>query len=221
MEQNDVDATPDELLGILSFMPETYTIEFDGVNSRIVVGDLCADAYEYWINGRVDDLLITLNPDEYEDYLDAEDEVPEYAKIFGDDYWDELEHDIDEYGYNATNETTVIVYNEVGGVVLSTDGDVDNLISKSIVVNNTQQSLDLDSLPTGECKYKIDKFSCESHTGIFFLTRPFDPSKLKFNVIELFGEKLIDSVFYCGEEVSLELKSNIEEGHSMDIFKGA
>jgi len=157
MEQNNIDAAPDELIGILGFTPETYTIEFDGVNSRIVVGDLCADAYDYWISGRVDDLLITLNPDQYEDYLDTEDELPEYAKIFGDDYWDELDHDIDEYGYHATNETTVIVYNELGDVVLSTDGDVDNLISKSIVVNNTQQSLDLDKLPAGECKYKIDR----------------------------------------------------------------
>jgi len=61
----------------------------------------------------------------------------------------------------------------------------------------------------------------ESQAGIFFLTRPFDPSKLKFNVIELFGEKLIGSVFYRGEEVSLECTSNIEEEHLMDIFKGA
>ena len=57
--------------------------------------------------------------------------------------------------------------------------------------------------------------------GATFLVSPFDPSKLKFNVIEFFGEKLIDSVFYCGEEVSLELKGNMTEEHLMDIFKGA
>ena len=168
-----------------------YEIRIDGYGGEVVAGKLTKEQYEFWVDKQDEEGMDShLFWDAYSDEDGnpvTDDEDPRFLGS-----WWELD-DIEHTNGANVDACTVTVKDEDGNVVYETD---EPLISKIEVV-------DFDTMDPG---YYFKGYSAEK--GDFFLaeleTDKFDPSKLKYSATNIQNDIIIDHVEYDGKDLDNE-----------------
>lgn len=195
--------------------PQSYSfgISIRGYETHLAIGDLPLDAYSYWIEN---DIEILLEPEEAEEY-----EVPDYANIFKGEYWNEIDHQIEESGFVLSESTSMIIRDADGKLVQSLELTKDSLDLAGLKYSD-DEVFDVKSLAEGDAVYLIEQGGYgETFTGCIVTSKPFSINNLSFSIAKVNGVEFINQVFYEENRVNFDRDCDcIDVETSIDIFKG-
>ena len=130
--------------------------------------------------------------------------------LFDDEYWDDVEHNIDHYGPVLGEHTHIWVTDENGDDVIDSIFDAnsfDNLKINYIYTN----IYDLASLSNNEHIYVIERGEYgESFEGLV-TDVAFDISKLKISIVNVYGIEIVESITYDGIQIDLKVYGSVIE----------
>lgn len=183
-----------ELIEVLSFIPQTYTIELSGFGGEIVMGKVNHSTYDYLLDNLIE-------VDELVDDIDNDLGIPSEHRIFPNGAWYECNDICHESGVEFSDNGCVTVFDENGNSVWTS-----NLNPMVLKRNGCRVDLQNVTNVNDQPNDSVVFVGRSDEKGVFFkgdinLSAPFDPRKLGFGYASINSWDIGSGVEYNDEYI--------------------